>query len=71
MRKRVWVDRVVVGKLENQGEEFGPELVGNRKKSTIGRAAEGRMSGELFKEHSSGMTCRRQERLAWRHPGSS
>lgn len=41
MRKRVWVDRVVVGKLENQGEEFGPELVGNRKKSTIGRGAEG------------------------------
>lgn len=35
------MDRGVAGKLENQGEEFGPELGGNRKKPSTGRGAEG------------------------------
>lgn len=35
MGKYVWVDEVVAGKLENQGEEFRSELVDNRKESTL------------------------------------
>lgn len=35
MGTQVWVDTVVAGKLTNR-HEFGPELVGNRKQSTVG-----------------------------------
>ena len=35
VRIQVRVDKAVAGELENQQEEFGPELVSNRKPSTI------------------------------------